>query len=157
VIALPKRVVSVGVIDLIIYVAAQQVAPTCPKKIEFARHMAELEFAKFMDVDLPFGIIQEYVGMNNWEHAITLAAVCKSWRIAAEPHLAMIGCTYGGGTQEKVKCDRVSKLFGKRQSEYISTLQQVCLVIIILCLEVQVQQWPTNLLTLGNFKVGSNL
>jgi len=32
-----------------------------------------------MDInDLPFGIIQEYVGMNNWEHAITFAAVCKS-------------------------------------------------------------------------------
>jgi hypothetical protein len=50
VIALPKRVASVGVIDLINYVAAQQVAPTCPKRMEFARHMVELEFAKFMDV-----------------------------------------------------------------------------------------------------------
>jgi hypothetical protein len=50
VIALPKMVASVGVIDLIIYVAAQQVAPTCPKRMEFARHMVELEFAKFMDV-----------------------------------------------------------------------------------------------------------
>ena len=50
VIALPKRVASVGVIDLIKYVAAQQVAPTCPKRMEFARHMVELEFAKFMDV-----------------------------------------------------------------------------------------------------------
>jgi hypothetical protein len=28
--------------------------------------------------DLPFGIIQEYVGMNNWENAITFAGVCKS-------------------------------------------------------------------------------
>ena len=50
VIALPKRVASVGVIDLIKYVAAQQVAPTCPKRTEFARHMVELEFVKFMDV-----------------------------------------------------------------------------------------------------------
>jgi len=50
VIALPKRVASVGVIDLIKYVAVQQVAPTCPKRMEFARHMVELEFAKFMDV-----------------------------------------------------------------------------------------------------------
>ena len=45
VIALPKRVASVGVIDLIKYVAAQQVAPTCPKRMEFARYMVELEFA----------------------------------------------------------------------------------------------------------------
>ncbi len=50
VIALHKRVASVGVIDLIKYVAAQQVAPTCPKRMEFARHMVELEFAEFMDV-----------------------------------------------------------------------------------------------------------
>jgi len=50
VIALPKRVASVGIIDLIKYVAAQQVAPTCPKRMECARHMVELEFAKFMDV-----------------------------------------------------------------------------------------------------------
>jgi hypothetical protein len=50
VIALPKRVSSVGVIDLLKYVAAQQVAPTCPKRMEFARIMVELEFAKFMDI-----------------------------------------------------------------------------------------------------------
>jgi hypothetical protein len=50
VIALPKRVTSVGVIDLIKYVAVQQVAPSCPKRMEFARHMVELEFAKFMDI-----------------------------------------------------------------------------------------------------------
>jgi hypothetical protein len=42
VIALPKRVACVGVIDQIKYVAAQQVAPTCPKIMEFARDMVEL-------------------------------------------------------------------------------------------------------------------
>ncbi len=50
VIALPKRVACVGVIDQIKYVAAQQVAQTCPKRMEFERHMVELEFVKFMDV-----------------------------------------------------------------------------------------------------------
>jgi hypothetical protein len=57
-----------------------------------------------MDInDLPFGIIQEYVGMNNWENAITFAGVCKSWRIAAEPHLAMIGIApMEGGCQRKL-------------------------------------------------------
>ena len=49
-IALPKRMASVGVIDLINYVAAQQVAPTCPKRMEFVRIMVELDFVKFMDV-----------------------------------------------------------------------------------------------------------
>ena len=50
VIALPKRMVSVGVIDLTKYIAAQQVAPTWPKRMEFARHMVELEVAQFMVV-----------------------------------------------------------------------------------------------------------
>jgi hypothetical protein len=55
----------------------------------------------------PFGRIQEYVGMNNWEHAITLAAVCKSWRMAAEPHLAMIGIApMEGGRQRKLNVTR---------------------------------------------------
>ena len=50
VIALPKRVACVGVIDQIKYVAAQEVAPTGPKQMEFARDMVQLEFVKFMDV-----------------------------------------------------------------------------------------------------------
>jgi hypothetical protein len=52
VIALPKRVACVGVIVInqIKYVAAQQVAPTCPKRMEFARDMVELKIVKFMDV-----------------------------------------------------------------------------------------------------------
>jgi hypothetical protein len=48
--ALPKRVASVGVIVLTKFIAAQQVAPTCPKRMEFARYMVELEFANWMDV-----------------------------------------------------------------------------------------------------------
>ena len=43
VIALPKRVASVGVIDQIKYVAAQQVASTGPKRMEFARDMVQLD------------------------------------------------------------------------------------------------------------------
>ena len=60
-------------------------------------------YLTIMDInDLPFGIIQEYVGMNNWENAITFAGVCKSWKIAAEPHLAMIGIApMEGGRQRK--------------------------------------------------------
>ena len=50
VIALPKRMASVGVFDLTKYIAAQQVAPTWPKRMEFARHMVELKVAQFMVV-----------------------------------------------------------------------------------------------------------
>jgi hypothetical protein len=61
-------------------------------------------YLTIMDInDLPFGIIQEYVGMNNWENAIAFAGVCKRWRIAAEPHLAMIGIApMEGGRQRKL-------------------------------------------------------
>ena len=57
-----------------------------------------------MDInDLPMMLIRDYLGMNNWEHAITFAAVCKSWRIAAEPHLAMIGVApMEGGSKRKL-------------------------------------------------------
>ena len=48
--ALPKRVASVGVITMSKFIAAQQVAPSCPKRMEFARYMVEHKFAKFRDV-----------------------------------------------------------------------------------------------------------
>jgi hypothetical protein len=50
VIPLPKRMASVGFIDQIEYVAAQQVAPTYHKGMEFARHMVEVEVAQSMVV-----------------------------------------------------------------------------------------------------------
>ena len=35
-------------------------------------------YLTIMDInDLPFGIIQEYVGMNNWKNAITFAGVAS--------------------------------------------------------------------------------
>jgi len=75
------------------------VASTLDNSVIEASH-----YLTIMDInDLPFGMIQEYVGMNNWEHAITFTAVCKSWRNAAEPHLAMIGIVpMEGGCQRKL-------------------------------------------------------
>ena len=66
--------------------------------------VAASDHLTIMDInDLPMKLIQDYVGMNNWEHAITFAAVCKSWRIAAEPHLAMIGVApMEGGSKRKL-------------------------------------------------------
>ena len=54
--------------------------------------VAASDHLTIMDInDLPMKLIQDYVGMNNWKHAITFAAVCKSWRIAAQGQHAMIG------------------------------------------------------------------
>jgi hypothetical protein len=47
--------------------------------------------------DLPLGRIQEYVGINNWEQAITFAVVCKTWRIASQHHLEKIGIAHMEG------------------------------------------------------------
>ena len=66
--------------------------------------VAASDHLTIMDItDLPMKLIQDYVGMNNWEHAITFAAVCKSWRIAAQGQLAMIGVApMEGGSKRKL-------------------------------------------------------
>ena len=66
--------------------------------------VAASDHLTIMDInDLPMKLIQDYVGMNNWKHAITFAAVCKSWRIAAQGQLAMIGVApMEGGSKRKL-------------------------------------------------------
>jgi len=37
--------------------------------------------ATIMDITkLTLEVIQQYVGMNNWENVIAFAGVCKSWK-----------------------------------------------------------------------------
>jgi hypothetical protein len=41
--------------------------------------------ATIMDITkLTLGLIQQYVGMNNWENMIAFAGVCKSWKDATK-------------------------------------------------------------------------
>ena len=41
--------------------------------------------ATIMDIpDLTLEVIQQYVGMNNWENVIAFAGVCKSWKESTE-------------------------------------------------------------------------
>ena len=54
--------------------------------------------------DLPLEIIQDYVGMNNWEHVIAFGAVCKTWRAASKHHLANVGVTHMEGGQSRKLC-----------------------------------------------------
>jgi hypothetical protein len=38
-----------------------------------------------MDItDLTLEVIQQYVGMNNWENMIAFPGVCKSWSVSTE-------------------------------------------------------------------------
>jgi hypothetical protein len=71
-------------------------------------------YLTIMDInDLPFGLIQEYVGMNKlgtrnyFSSGVQVMENCRRTSSCHDWH-----CTYGGGTPEKVKCDRFSKLFG---------------------------------------------
>jgi len=40
-----------------------------------------------MDITkLTLEVIQQYVGMNNWENVIAFAGVCKSWKESTETY-----------------------------------------------------------------------
>jgi hypothetical protein len=56
--------------------------------------------ATIMDItDLTLEVIQQYVGINNWENVIAFAGVCKSWSISTETYHLKIGVEpmEGGG------------------------------------------------------------
>jgi hypothetical protein len=40
--------------------------------------------------DLTLELIQQYVGMNNWEKVIAFAGVCKSWKDATKKYTLKI-------------------------------------------------------------------
>jgi hypothetical protein len=45
-----------------------------------------------MDItNLTLKVIQQYVGMNNWENVIASAGVCKSWKESTETYCLKIG------------------------------------------------------------------
>ena len=56
--------------------------------------------ATIMDITkLTLEVIQQYVGMNNWENLIAFAGVCKTWKESTETYHLMIGVEpmEGGG------------------------------------------------------------
>ncbi len=57
------------------------------QKIHFINHHATI-----MDItELTLDLIQQYVGMNNWENVIAFAGVCKSWKDATKKYTLKIG------------------------------------------------------------------
>jgi hypothetical protein len=53
-----------------------------------------------MDItDLTLEVIQQYVGMNNWENVIAFAGVCKPWSVSNKTYCLKIGVEpmEGGG------------------------------------------------------------
>jgi hypothetical protein len=71
------------------------------KKNHFINHHATI-----MDTTkLTLNLIQQYVGMNNWENVISFAGVCKSWKDAIKKYTLKIGVESmegGGGRKLKV-------------------------------------------------------
>jgi hypothetical protein len=52
------------------------------QKIHFINHDATI-----LDItDLTLEIIQQYVGMNNWENVLAFVSVCKSWKDATDKY-----------------------------------------------------------------------
>ena len=48
--------------------------------------------ASILDItDLTLELIQQYVGMNNWENVLAFASVCKSWKDATNQYRLKIG------------------------------------------------------------------
>ena len=63
--------------------------------------------ATIMDIpDLTLEVIQQYVGMNNWENVIAFAGVCKSWKESTETYRLKIGVEpMEGGGERKLNVD----------------------------------------------------
>ena len=48
--------------------------------------------ASILDItDLTLELIQQYVGMNNWENVLAFASVCQSWKDATNQYRLKIG------------------------------------------------------------------
>jgi hypothetical protein len=65
------------------------------QKFHFINHHATI-----MDITkLTLDLIQQYVGMNNWENVLAFAGVCKSWKDATKKYTLKIGVEpmEGGG------------------------------------------------------------
>ncbi len=57
------------------------------QKFHFIDHDATI-----MDItDLTLEVIQQYVGMNNWENVLAFVSVCKSWKDATNKYRLKIG------------------------------------------------------------------
>jgi hypothetical protein len=56
-----------------------------------------------MDItDLTLGVIQQYVGMNNWEYVLAFVSVYKSWKDASNKYRLKIGVKpIEGGDERK--------------------------------------------------------
>jgi hypothetical protein len=65
------------------------------QKIHFIDHHATI-----VDItNLTLEVIQQYVGMNNWENVVAFVDVCKSWKDATKKYCLKIGVEpmEGGG------------------------------------------------------------
>jgi hypothetical protein len=57
------------------------------QKLYFIDHHATI-----MDItNLTLEVIQQYVGINNWESVIAVVGVCKSWKYATKKYCLKIG------------------------------------------------------------------
>jgi hypothetical protein len=76
-----------------------------------------------MEIDIVIKPVMEFVGMGNWEHLHTFAAVCKCWRHSSLPHLSNIGkVPMDGGGERRLN---VSAFLCLLQSEHFRNVQEI--------------------------------
>ncbi len=81
-----------------------------------------------MDITkLTLDLIQQYVGMNNWENVIAFAGVCNSWKDATTKHTLKIGVEQiEGGGGRKLNVPRFLSYLDQEKFRLAETIYVPC-------------------------------
>jgi hypothetical protein len=77
--------------------------------------------------DLILELIQQYVGMNNWENVLAFASVCKSWKDAADQYRLKIGVELmEGGDGRKLNVSGFLSYLDQEKCRLAKTIYALC-------------------------------
>jgi hypothetical protein len=93
------------------------------QKNHFINHQATI-----MDItNLSLELIQQCVGMNNWENVIAFAGVCKSWKDAIKKYTLKIGVeSMEGGGGRKLNVTRFLSYLDQEKLRLAETIYAPC-------------------------------
>ena len=79
------------------------------QKFHFIDHGATIVDITYSTLE----VIQQYVGMNNWENVLAFVSVCKSWKDTTNKYCLKIGVEpMEGGDGRKLNVTGFFELFG---------------------------------------------
>ena len=81
-----------------------------------------------MDITgLTLEVIQQYVGMNNWENVLAFASVCKSWKDATDKYCLKIGVEpMEGGDGRKLNVSGILSYLDQEKFRLAETIYVPC-------------------------------